>query len=485
MKQGSPYFGIVTYLVFPAFLAFGALIFLVGMQRESRRRRQARRRGAARRTRPWTSTTERSASASPTRSSPASCSSSCSRSSPTTRSSSPSRSRSAAGVCHTVMEPEYTAYLASPHARVRCVDCHVGSGASWYVKSKLSGARQVLAVTFHTYPTPIPVPVKNLRPARETCEECHWPQKFYGAQLIQNPHFRYDEANTAEQISLLVKTGGGSSKLGQNAGHPLAHDHREQGHLRRARRAAAGHPVGQGRPGPTAGAASTSSSTSRVSAREARRRCRRHVMDCMDCHNRPTHIFHAARRRDRPRPGVRADLARPALDQEGGGGRAGARATPTGEAADAGIRDRDPRLLRQELPRGRAASRAATSRARCSGRRRHLRPQRLPEDEGELDHLRLQHRPPQLAGVLPLPRRQARHRGRQGAHPRVHRLPHDAAARPARRRSAPRCPPAPRTGTPGSSRASTRRCSATAATPPASGPRPTAPSATSSTPRPR
>jgi hypothetical protein len=42
-------------------------------------------------------------------------------------------------LCHQVMEPEYTAYQSSPHANVACVECHVGSGASWYVKSKLSG----------------------------------------------------------------------------------------------------------------------------------------------------------------------------------------------------------------------------------------------------------------------------------------------------------------------------------------------------------
>src|SRR5438045_1460367 len=42
--------------------------------------------------------------------------------------------------CHTVMRPEFVAYQASPHARVRCVECHVGPGAGWYVRSKLSGA---------------------------------------------------------------------------------------------------------------------------------------------------------------------------------------------------------------------------------------------------------------------------------------------------------------------------------------------------------
>ena len=48
--------------------------------------------------------------------------------------------------CHSVMEPEYTAHQRSPHARVSCVACHIGSGASWFVKSKLSGLRQVVAV---------------------------------------------------------------------------------------------------------------------------------------------------------------------------------------------------------------------------------------------------------------------------------------------------------------------------------------------------
>ena len=82
-------------------------------------------------------------------------------------------------LCHKVMKPEYTAYQNSPHARVACVECHVGKGADWYVRSKISGLYQVYAVTMGTYPEPIPVPIKNLRPARETCEECHWPEKFF------------------------------------------------------------------------------------------------------------------------------------------------------------------------------------------------------------------------------------------------------------------------------------------------------------------
>ncbi len=86
-------------------------------------------------------------------------------------------------VCHTVMKPEFTAYLNGPHARVACVQCHIGPGAPWFVKSKLSGTRQLFAVALETYPTPIPSPVENLRPARDTCEQCHWPEKFTGDRL--------------------------------------------------------------------------------------------------------------------------------------------------------------------------------------------------------------------------------------------------------------------------------------------------------------
>jgi nitrate/TMAO reductase-like tetraheme cytochrome c subunit len=86
-------------------------------------------------------------------------------------------------LCHKVMEPEYVTYLHSPHARVACVECHVGEGAGWYVKSKLAGLYQVYSVMFHKYAQLIETPIKDLRPARETCERCHWPQKFYARKL--------------------------------------------------------------------------------------------------------------------------------------------------------------------------------------------------------------------------------------------------------------------------------------------------------------
>ena len=109
-------------------------------------------------------------------------------------------------LCHQVMEPEYTTYHGSSHERVACVECHVGSGASWYVKSKLSGLYQVYSVMAKKYPQPIPTPIANLRPAQETCEQCHWPDKFYDRKLRMKHSFLTDEENTEQIIHLQVKT---------------------------------------------------------------------------------------------------------------------------------------------------------------------------------------------------------------------------------------------------------------------------------------
>ncbi len=192
--------------------------------------------------------------------------------------------------CHTVMEPEHTAYLYSPHARVRCVDCHVGEGANWYVKSKLSGVRQVFAVVFHTYETPIPTPISNLRPARETCEHCHWPRKFWGARLLQLPHFRYDEKNSPEQISLMLKVGGGETIRGEGGIHwhmvinnqvTFAATDKQLQHIPWIKiKHADGSEV-------EFVDQDTKLTPDQIKALP------KHDMDCMDCHNRPSHQFPA------------------------------------------------------------------------------------------------------------------------------------------------------------------------------------------------
>ncbi len=121
-------------------------------------------------------------------------------------------------LCHTVMEPEYVAYQGSSHERVSCVECHVGTGADWYVKSKLSGLYQVYSVLAKKYPTPIPTPIHNLRPAQQTCEQCHWPEKFYDRKLKIKRSYLSDEANTEHDIQMLMKTSSDHTALGITEG---------------------------------------------------------------------------------------------------------------------------------------------------------------------------------------------------------------------------------------------------------------------------
>jgi nitrate/TMAO reductase-like tetraheme cytochrome c subunit len=186
--------------------------------------------------------------------------------------------------CHTVMAPEYSAYQGSPHSRVECVQCHIGPGASWFVKSKLSGTWQVIAVMFNLYPRPIPAPVQSLRPARETCEACHWPQRFGGDRLRVVPKYADDEGNTLTKSVLLMHIGGGGRGPGIHGVHVAegvdieyaATDEKRQNIAWVRYRDAAGKATEYFAPG--------------VKPEDVAKLPVR-TMDCIDCHNRPTHAF--------------------------------------------------------------------------------------------------------------------------------------------------------------------------------------------------
>jgi len=192
-------------------------------------------------------------------------------------------------LCHSVMKPEYTAYQASPHSRVACVDCHVGPGATWFVRSKLSGAYQIYSVTFNKFPRPIATPIENLRPARETCEQCHWPEKFFGAQLKIINRFGYDAQNSVRQIQMLIRTGGGSPTTGVTAGihwHMNIANEVWYGALDRQRQKIPWVWVKD-----MQGRVTEYFDTSLSLKPEELKRLEVRRMDCMDCHNRPSHIF--------------------------------------------------------------------------------------------------------------------------------------------------------------------------------------------------
>jgi len=186
--------------------------------------------------------------------------------------------------CHTPMITEYRAFSDSPHSRVGCAQCHIGPGTESFMRAKLAGVRQVFGVVFNNYSRPIPSPVETLRPARETCESCHWPQKFSGDKILVRTHYGDDIASTPATTVLMLKIGGlsGASSTGIHGRHLdansrityLAGDAQRQSIAQVTYRDDKGQMVDYVTPDVKPFA-------------QAKPR----QMDCVDCHNRPTHAF--------------------------------------------------------------------------------------------------------------------------------------------------------------------------------------------------
>ncbi len=192
-------------------------------------------------------------------------------------------------VCHRAMNPEFVAYQRSAHARVDCAECHIGSGAKSFVMAKLNGTHQLIAYTLNNYNRPIATPLTQIRPAEEICERCHWPDKSHGNIARSYEHFLSDRGNTAYTVRLLLhvtesKAGGGMGGIHWHAGHDEKVEYfatdpkRQEIPWMRVTNLADGstrvyHTAEfKGEP-PAAGI---------------------RTMDCMDCHNRPAHVFPTA-----------------------------------------------------------------------------------------------------------------------------------------------------------------------------------------------
>jgi hypothetical protein len=274
----NPYYGIIVFLVFPAFFVFGLILIPLGVWRCSKRRGGVKNIPQLQLTGPpairffalialLTVANVAIVSAS------------------TFAGVKYMDSNQFCGtVCHTVMIPQYTAYKDSPHSRIDCVSCHIGPGAAWFVQYKLSGLGQLFAVTFNTYHRPIPAATRSLRPSQDTCEQCHWPEKFQTDKLKVIRRYEEDEHNTEKITVLLLRVGTKIHKahVGKNIEY-IATD--------------------------TARQEIPWVSSDGVVYKTSEAQGERRKMDCIDCHNRPTHAF------DMPGPAVDAALESGKIDR--------------------------------------------------------------------------------------------------------------------------------------------------------------------------
>jgi hypothetical protein len=190
-------------------------------------------------------------------------------------------------VCHTTMEPQYVAHQSGPHAKVACVACHVGPGVGALAESKLAGTRQLWQIASRNVPKPVPSPVHSMRPARETCENCHWPEKFHGDEVRVFREYADDEQNTETVATLTMFVGGGSAALGVGTGiHWHMNLDNEIDYITTdPQRGVIPYVRLRARDG-TVREYTTPGTTAEQLATGERRR-----MDCLDCHSRPAHAF--------------------------------------------------------------------------------------------------------------------------------------------------------------------------------------------------
>ncbi len=191
--------------------------------------------------------------------------------------------------CHQIMNPEYTTHNGSPHARVKCVECHVGSGANWYLHYKVAGTRMLVKTLDGSYDRPVPAPVETLRPAKETCEQCHWPGKSFSAIQLQKVYYADDPSQTPPwKIDMLMRVGGG-----QNMGAGI-HAHMYYGNdiyyvPEDAKRQKITWVKTVNKAGKVTIYVTDDSPYKKVGPPADKIR----KMDCIDCHNRATHRFEA------------------------------------------------------------------------------------------------------------------------------------------------------------------------------------------------
>lgn len=235
--------------------------------------------------------------------------------------------------CHTPMRPQYSAYQVSPHAKVACVSCHVGPGAEALVQSKIAGTRQLWQLASNNVPKPILGPVRTMRPARETCETCHWSEKFHGDRIRQIREYADDEKSTETITTLQVHVGGGSAASGTGSGihWHMNLDNRVEYIATDPQRQTIPWVKLTDRTG-TGREYVVEGTTPEQLARGERR-----VMDCMDCHNRPAHTFEPSAERAIDTAIARGQIPRDLPFARREGVAAVTASYPTSEAAAVGI----------------------------------------------------------------------------------------------------------------------------------------------------
>ena len=208
--------------------------------------------------------------------------------------------------CHLPMHPQFTAWQSTPHAQITCTQCHVGEGGRALIHYKLAGVRQLYHVVTNQIPKPIPG-VAEMRPALETCGRCHWPGHDSGEVSSVKREFADDEANTetVTRLNMLVGGPGRPTSTGRAIHWHANPDVRIEYVFTDTERQMIPLVRATDRSGRVKEYRAEGTTDDQLAKGERRR------MDCMDCHNRPSHPFSAT-----PERAVDAAIARGEISRD-------------------------------------------------------------------------------------------------------------------------------------------------------------------------
>lgn len=187
--------------------------------------------------------------------------------------------------CHT-MPPEYIAYQVSPHARVSCVECHIGRTFVGNAFTRKAGdLMHVVRYSSNQYT--FPLYASEMQPARESCEKCHWPEKFSDDKVVTIKRYSDAEDNSLATTYLIMKTGGGTEREGRGLGIHW--------HIQNEINFIALDPLKQTIPWiqvvDEKGNSTVFADIEKPLTPDEIAKSKKYRMDCIDCHNRISHTF--------------------------------------------------------------------------------------------------------------------------------------------------------------------------------------------------
>jgi hypothetical protein len=257
-------------------------------------------------------------------------------------------------------------------------------------------------VVTNRIPRPIETPVKNMRPARDTCEQCHWPEKFVGNLDRTFYHYLSDDANTPFAVQLLLKVGGGGTDGPPTGIHwHVNKDEKVEYIATDAQRQV----IPWVRVTDVATGKATVYQDKAFHDDPAKYTVR--TMDCIDCHSQPSHRFLS------PNEAVDDAITAGRLD----------RSVPKLElnvvtALIASYQTNDEALQKIAASLRAAYPNLAGLDGLIAEAQHIYQDNFFPGNEDRLAHTSGQHRPQDLARLFSLPRRQSRRRRRKKDDPR-------------------------------------------------------------------